>query len=251
MRVGITGVPGVGKSTFIESIGKQLTESGHKVAVLAVDPASAISGGSVLGDKTRMAELARDPSAFIRPTSGGDSRGGVARRTREAGLLCEAAGFDVVFIETIGVGQAETAVRDMVDCFVMLQLARAGDDLQGIKRGVMELADIVVVHKADGDNLQAAGEAQLDLQLSLELLQPRTEGWRVPVLLASSLNGNGLAEVWQQVLIHRGHLENERGARDRAQAPGRPVDEDRGIRRAAARVPHPSGSKPVPCRSCA
>jgi LAO/AO transport system kinase len=219
-RLGITGVPGVGKSTFIESLGTHVTSLGHRLAVLAVDPSSAVTGGSILGDKTRMDRLSRDPNAFIRPSPSGGATGGVGRRTREASLLCEAAGFDVVIIETIGAGQAETAVADMVDFFLLLVLPGAGDELQGIKRGVMELANAVVVNKADGPNLESADRARHQLQLAIGLLHPQSECWQPPVLSASGLAGAGLAEIWEQVerycqaMKASGHFENKR--RDQA-----------------------------------
>jgi LAO/AO transport system kinase len=202
-RLGISGAPGVGKSTFIETFGRHLTGQGLKVAVLAVDPSSALSGGSILGDKTRMPELARDPRAFIRPSPAGGTLGGVARRTREAVLLAEAAGFGLVLVETVGVGQSETAVADMVDMFLLLIAPGGGDDLQGIKRGIMELADLVVVNKADGDLLRAAKVAQSDYHAALQLMRPRDSGWRPEVLLASALTGKGVPEVWQGIGRYR------------------------------------------------
>lgn len=219
-RVGITGVPGAGKSTFIDALGARLIERGHRVAVLAVDPSSARTGGSILGDKTRMATLSTDPRAFVRPSPGGATAGGVARRTREAGLLCEAAGFDVVLVETIGIGQSEVAVADLVDSFVLLHLARSGDDLQGIKRGVMEFVDVIAVHKADSGNEDATAEARGQLELALQLLQPATPDWRVPVRCASSTTGAGLDEVWTEIEAHRTHLVDSGRllARRRAQA---------------------------------
>jgi LAO/AO transport system kinase len=196
MRLGLSGAPGAGKSSFIEALGLHAVDAGHQVAVLAVDPSSTRSGGSVLGDKTRMSELARRPEAFIRPSPSGGTLGGVARRTREAMLVCEAAGFDVVLIETVGVGQSEVAVADLVDLFVLLAAPGGGDELQGIKRGIMELADIVVVNKADGDLLPAAKRASADLRNALHLMRPKRPGWEVPVLLASSLQGDGIPEAW-------------------------------------------------------
>lgn len=207
-RVGITGVPGVGKSTFIDSFGMHLCEQGLRVAVLAVDPSSALSGGSILGDKTRMERLSRAASAYIRPSPGGSALGGVARRTREAIQLCEAAGFDVVLVETIGVGQAEVAVAELVDTFVLLMLAGAGDELQGIKRGIMELCDLLVINKADGDNRRRAEAAKAEYISALRLLRPATEGWCVPVATASSLERQGMDAVWDIVLQHRTHLES-------------------------------------------
>jgi LAO/AO transport system kinase len=205
-RVGITGTPGAGKSTFVEELGTRLTKDGHKVAVLAIDPTSRRSGGSILGDKTRMERLARDPSAFIRPSPSGGTLGGVARRTREAALVCEAAGFDVVIIETVGVGQSETAVADMVDCFVLLAAPGGGDELQGIKRGIMELADVVVVNKADGDLRPAANRAVADYRHAVHLLRPKHPGWEVPVLPVSALEGAGVDEVWSAIERLEQHL---------------------------------------------
>jgi LAO/AO transport system kinase len=205
-RVGITGTPGAGKSTFVEELGTRLTKDGHKVAVLAIDPTSRRSGGSILGDKTRMERLARDPSAFIRPSPSGGTLGGVARRTREAALVCEAAGFDVVIIETVGVGQSETAVADMVDCFVLLAAPGCGDELQGIKRGIMELADVVVVNKADGDLRPAANRAVADYRHAVHLLRPKHPGWEVPVLPVSALEGAGVDEVWSAIERLEQHL---------------------------------------------
>mgnify|MGYP000859478208 CR=1 FL=1 len=198
LRIGITGVPGVGKSTFIEAFGKHLTSQGHRVAVLAVDPSSQITGGSILGDKTRMEELSRDPNAFIRPSPAGDTLGGVARRTRETMLLCEAAGYDIVIVETVGVGQSETTVASMVDFFMLLQLATAGDELQGIKKGVMELADAIIINKADIDR-QKTELAKQQYQNALHILRPRSRNWTVPVLAVSALNSQGVEEVWQML----------------------------------------------------
>jgi GTPase len=212
-RVGITGAPGAGKSTFIEALGPHVIAHGHRVAVLAVDPTSAQSGGSILGDKTRMEQLARESSAFIRPSPSGTSAGGVARRTREALLVCEAAGFDVVFVETVGVGQSEVAVADLVDVFVLLAAPGGGDDLQGIKRGVMELADVVVVTKADGDLLGPARQTASDYRIALHLMPPKFDGWTPPVLLASAARGEGIDEVWSAVARLRAHLESN-GALD-------------------------------------
>lgn len=196
VRIGITGVPGVGKSTFIEVFGTFLTSRGKKVAVLAVDPSSSRSGGSILGDKTRMEALTRDENAFIRPSPSGDTPGGVARKTREAVILCEACGFDTILIETVGVGQGETAVHSMVDFFLLLQLAGAGDELQGIKRGIMEVADAIVIHKADGENIKAARRARTDFMRALRLYPPKANGWSPEVLTASSVTGEGIAEIW-------------------------------------------------------
>lgn len=206
VRVGITGPPGVGKSTMIETLGLHLTGKGHRVAVLAVDPSSRLTGGSILGDKTRMEGLSRDPRAYIRPSPGGDTPGGVARRSREALLLCEAAGFDVVLVETIGVGQSETAVAEMVDTFVLLVQPGSGDELQGVKRGVMELADVAVVTKADGDQKRLAGLTRSQLLSALHFMPPATPGWRPPVLAVSAVEGGGIAEIWEAVLRHRDHL---------------------------------------------
>ncbi|MGB5236713.1 MAG: methylmalonyl Co-A mutase-associated GTPase MeaB, partial [Flavobacteriaceae bacterium] len=199
IRVGITGVPGVGKSTFIESLGTAMTALGKKVAVLAVDPTSSLSRGSILGDKTRMPLLANDPLAFIRPSPSGDSLGGVARKTRESIVLCEAAGFDVVFIETVGVGQSETAVHSMVDFFLLLKLAGAGDELQGIKRGIMEMADAVVINKADGANLKRAMRAKSDFERALHLYPPKENRWSPKVLTCSAIENKGIAEIWKLI----------------------------------------------------
>jgi LAO/AO transport system kinase len=199
VRVGITGVPGVGKSTFVESLGKHLTKAGHKVAVLAIDPSSQRTKGSILGDKTRMEELANDPHAYIRPSSSSGTLGGVARNTRESVILCEAAGFDVIFIETVGVGQSETAVHSMVDFFLLLMLAGAGDELQGIKRGIMEMADALVINKADGDNIQKAGLAAREYSNALHLFPPAPSGWTPRVLTASSTERKGITEIWTMI----------------------------------------------------
>ena len=196
IRVGLTGVPGVGKSTFIEALGVRLADAGHRVAVLAVDPSSARTGGSIMGDKTRMPRLTVHPNAFIRPSPSGGTLGGVARRTREAVTLCEAAGYDVILVETVGVGQSETQVAAMTDLFVLLTLPNAGDELQGIKRGIMELADICVVNKAD-TNPQAAVRAQTELRTALTLLTPHDAPWRPVALRASALTGEGLGAVWE------------------------------------------------------
>ncbi len=202
LRLGISGVPGVGKSTFIEALGLYLVERGHRVAVLAVDPSSSVSGGSILGDKTRMERLSRDPRAFIRPSPSAGSLGGVAEKTRETMLVCEAAGFDAVIVETVGVGQSETAVANMTDMFVLLQLPNAGDDLQGIKKGIMELADLIVINKADADPA-AAMRAKAQLETALHMLRPPHPDWRVPVLLVSALKGEGLDRFWETVLAFR------------------------------------------------
>lgn len=199
IRIGITGVPGVGKSSFIESMGGYLTGRGHKLAVLAIDPSSEKSGGSILGDKTRMERLRIDPKAFIRPSPSAGSPGGVARKTRETLVLCEAAGFDVIFIETVGVGQSETAVYSMVDFFLLLMLAGAGDELQGIKRGIMEMADGIAITKADGDNVKAASMACMEYRNALHLFPPAESG-RIPrVLAVSAREGSGLQELWQEI----------------------------------------------------
>lgn len=196
VRVGITGVPGVGKSTFIESFGQHLTGLGHKVAVLAIDPSSERSKGSILGDKTRMERLSADPNAFIRPTPSGLTLGGVARKTRETTILCEAAGFDVILIETVGVGQSETIVKSMVDFFLLLMLAGAGDELQGIKRGIMEMADALIINKADGDNLSKATAAKAQYRSALKLFPPNENGWEPLADTCSALNNEGIENVW-------------------------------------------------------
>ncbi|MCP3955615.1 MAG: methylmalonyl Co-A mutase-associated GTPase MeaB, partial [Desulfobacterales bacterium] len=192
VRLGITGVPGVGKSTFIESFGTMLCDMGHKVAVLAVDPSSTRSGGSILADKTRMEKLAVAPNAFIRPSPSGGTLGGVARMTRETMLVCEAAGFDVILIETVGVGQSETTVASMSDFFLVLMLAGAGDELQGIKKGVLELADAVTINKADGDNIEKAEKARKSYEMALHLLNPATPTWSPPVMTCSAMEMTGL-----------------------------------------------------------
>lgn len=206
-RVGLSGVPGVGKSTFLEAMGTRLLEQGHRVAVLAVDPSSGVSGGSILGDKTRMAKLSTDARAFVRPSPSGGALGGVTRTTRETLLVCEAAGYDVVFVETVGVGQSETVVAEMVDTYLVLMLAGAGDDLQGIKRGILELADVLAVHKADGDNTLRAEQARHELEAALRLLRPHDAVWSPVVLACSSLTGAGLDAVWSAVQDHRSALE--------------------------------------------
>lgn len=199
IRIGITGVPGVGKSTFIESFGSHLTSYGKKVAVLAIDPSSTLSKGSILGDKTRMEDLVKNPNAFIRPSASGTSLGGVARKTRETIILCEAAGFDTIIIETVGVGQSETAVHSMVDFFLLLKLAGAGDELQGIKRGIMEMADAIVINKADGENLKAAKLAKVEFNRALHLYPAKESGWQPKVLLASALKNEGIPDVWKLI----------------------------------------------------
>jgi LAO/AO transport system kinase len=206
IRVGITGAPGVGKSTTIDTLGTHLTEKGHKVAVLAVDPSSTRTGGSILGDKTRMARLAVDPNAFVRPSPSSGTLGGVAAKTRETMLLCEAAGYDVVLVETVGIGQSETAVADMSDFFLALMLPGAGDELQGIKKGVVELADMIAVNKADGDNIRRARAAAAEYRAALHILMPRSPNWTPPVVTYSGLTGDGVAELWSQVLLHRERL---------------------------------------------
>lgn len=206
VRLGISGVPGVGKSTFIEAFGLHVIGQGHRVAVLAVDPSSQRTGGSILGDKTRMEALSRDPSAFIRPSPAGTTLGGVARRTREAMLLLEAAGFDLVIVETVGVGQSETAVADMVDLFLLLLPPAGGDELQGIKKGIVELADLIVVNKADGDLVAAARHAVAEYRHALHMLRPASPHWRVPVLSCSAITGAGVPEVWDAVGRYRAAL---------------------------------------------
>jgi len=216
-RIGISGVPGVGKSTFIETFGLQLVEGGHRVAVLAVDPSSSVSKGSILGDKTRMEKLGASDDAFIRPSPTGGSLGGVARKTREAILVCEAAGYDVVLVETVGVGQSETAVAEMVDFFLLLKLAGAGDELQGIKRGILELADLIAINKADGNNLPAAELARAEFERALQILRPEDEnGWTPKVVTSSGQTGAGLDEIWAAINEHHellsanGELEKRR-----------------------------------------
>ena len=199
IRIGITGVPGVGKSTFIESMGRYITKRGGKLAVLAVDPSSERSKGSILGDKTRMEELSTDPNAFIRPSPSAGSLGGVARKTRETIVLCEAAGFNVIFIETVGVGQSETAVHSMVDFFLLLMLAGAGDELQGIKRGIMEMADAIAITKADGENVHKADMAKVEYQNALHLFPPTKSGWIPKVLTCSSLKKQGIDKIWDTI----------------------------------------------------
>jgi LAO/AO transport system kinase len=202
-RVGISGVPGVGKSTFIEALGTRLTGDGHKVAVLAVDPSSTRTRGSILGDKTRMAKLANDENAFVRPSPSAGTLGGVARATRETIVLMEAAGFDVVLVETVGVGQSEVTVAGMVDTFLLLTIARTGDSLQGIKKGILELADVVAVNKADGDHERPAKAAARELAGALRMMTPTSESWRPPVLACSAQTGGGMGEVWEKVTEHR------------------------------------------------
>lgn len=218
-HIGITGVPGVGKSTTIEALGMYLIEAGHRVAVLAVDPSSTRTGGSILGDKTRMAKLAVHPDAYIRPSPTSGTLGGVAKATRETIVLLEAAGYDVILVETVGVGQSEVTVSNMVDTFVFLTLARTGDQLQGIKKGVLELADVIVVNKADGEHAIEAKAAARELTGAIRLIYPRETLWRPPVLTMSAIEGHGLAELWETVLKHREVLTEagEFDARRRAQ----------------------------------
>lgn len=199
IRIGITGVPGAGKSTFIDSFGSALTERGRRVAVLAVDPSSPLTGGSILGDKTRMERLSRDDMAFIRPTPTSGVLGGVAGKTREAILLCEAAGYDVIIVETVGAGQSEVTLRSLVDFFLLLLITGAGDDLQGIKKGVIELADALVINKADGDNIAAARAARTQFSRSLHFVAPATAGWQTRVFTASGMTGAGIAEIWEAI----------------------------------------------------
>lgn len=207
-RIGITGVPGVGKSTFIEALGGYLTKKKYKVAVLAVDPSSTLSKGSILGDKTRMEDLVKDKAAFIRPSPSGNSLGGVARKTRETIILCEAAGFNTIIIETVGVGQSETAVHSMVDFFLLLKLAGAGDELQGIKRGIIEMADAIVINKADGENLKAAKSAKLEFNRALHLYPIKDSGWTPKVSLCSAIEKVGISEVWDMITDYVDHTKN-------------------------------------------
>ncbi len=209
VRVGISGIPGAGKSTFIDALGTRLIERGHRVAVVAVDPSSSRTGGSVLGDRTRMAALTASEDAFVRPSPSGSHLGGVARATRESMLVLEAAGFDVVLVETVGVGQSEVAVSEMVDSFLMLALARGGDQLQGIKRGILEIADVIAVNKADGPHESDAWVAARELSGAMRLMNPDPEARRTPVLTCSAQTGTGLDEVWQAVLDHRAYLEEQ------------------------------------------
>ncbi len=221
MRVGITGVPGAGKSTFIDALGVRLIEDGHRVAVLAVDPSSSRTGGSILGDRTRMAALTASEDAYVRPSPSGGHLGGVARATRESMIVMEAAGFDVVLVETVGVGQSEVAVAGMVDTFLLITLARAGDQLQGIKRGILEMADVITVNKADGDHEGEARVTARELTIAMKLITSDPHARRPPVLTSSALTGKGLDEVWQAVLDHRAYLEIQRRA---GAAPGPPAD---------------------------
>jgi len=206
VRVGISGVPGVGKSTFIESFGMMLIEKGHRVAVLAVDPSSSRSGGSIMGDKTRMERLALEPNAFIRPSPTSGTLGGVAKKTRESMIICEAAGHDVILVETVGVGQSETAVASMVDFFLVLMLAGAGDELQGIKKGILELADAIVINKADGNNIERAKEARAEYESALNLMESKSSIWSAPVLTCSALTMDGLEDVWKAICDHHQKL---------------------------------------------
>lgn len=216
VRLGVSGVPGAGKSTFIEAFGTYLTGQAKKVGVLTIDPSSQRTGGSILGDKTRMAKLAIDPRAFIRPSPSGGHLGGVARATRESMVILEAAGFDVIIVETVGVGQSEYAVADMVDTFLLLMVARTGDNLQGIKRGILELSDIIAVNKADGDNVKAAQRSARELSAAMRMLRDAHDPWQTPVLTCSALEATGIEEIWQQVraqrdiLIATGSLNNRR-----------------------------------------
>jgi LAO/AO transport system kinase len=203
VRVGITGAPGAGKSTTIDVLGTYLTRKGHKVAVLAVDPSSSRTGGSILGDKTRMAQLAADANAFVRPSPSSGTLGGVAAKTRETMLVCEAAGYDVIMVETVGIGQSETAVADMTDFFLVLMIPGAGDELQGLKKGIVELADMLAVNKADGDNIEAAKQAAAEYRAALNILTPQSSTWSPPVITYSALTGNGIDRLWAQILTHK------------------------------------------------
>lgn len=203
IRIGLSGVPGAGKSTLLDAFGMMLAEKGHKVAILAVDPSSVRTGGSILGDKTRMQRLATEPNAFIRPSPTSGTLGGVAGKTRETMLLCEAAGYDVVIVETVGVGQSEVTVSEMVDLVVLLTIAGGGDELQGIKKGILEVADIVVVNKADGDNLKRARRAAAELRAALDIMTPKSAAWKPPVACVSAMEGTGLAELWQTIVEFR------------------------------------------------
>jgi LAO/AO transport system kinase len=205
VRVGVSGPPGVGKSTLLEALGLRLTAAGHKVAVLAIDPSSTVSGGSILGDKTRMEHLSAHPAAYVRPSPSGGALGGVHRKTRESLLLCEAAGYDVVLVETVGVGQSEVAVADLVDTFLVLLLPGSGDELQGIKKGILEVADVVAVTKADGEHLALARQAVQQFSAALRLLRHSADGWVVPVLPCSAVSGDGVDAVWEAVVAHRAH----------------------------------------------
>ncbi len=215
VRIGISGAPGAGKSTFIEALGLHLIDRGHRVAVLAIDPSSQRSGGSILGDKTRMEQLARREEAFIRPSASGGALGGVARKTRESIILCEAAGYDVVLVETMGVGQGEYAVRSMVDVFLLLQIAGAGDTLQGIKRGIMEIADIFIINKADGENKTRAETARSELNMALRYMPNDLPDWKPPVLTASALEKKGIQSVWQHINNYLQQVEKHIGLKER------------------------------------
>jgi len=221
VRIGITGVPGVGKSSFIEVIGKHLTNLGKKVAVLAIDPSSSVNKGSILGDKTRMEDLVKDKLAFIRPSPSGTTLGGVAKATREAILLCEAAGFDIIIIETVGVGQSETSVHNMVDFFLLLKLTGAGDELQGIKRGIIEMADAIVINKADGDNIKAANLAKADFDRALHLYPAKENNWQPKVLTCSATENSGIEAIWQlitsylELIKNNGFFETNRQLQDK------------------------------------
>jgi LAO/AO transport system kinase len=208
IRIGVTGVPGVGKSTFIEAFGELIIREGKKIAVLTVDPSSQLTKGSILGDKTRMENLSKNPNAFIRPSSSGSVLGGVTGKTREAILLCEAAGFNVIIVETVGVGQSEVAVRNMVDFFLLLMLAGAGDELQGIKKGIMEMADAVVITKADGDNTKRAREAQAEYQHALHLFPVKVSGWNPPVMISSAYEKSGIHEIWNKILQYEAKIKS-------------------------------------------
>lgn len=216
IRIGITGVPGVGKSTFIEAFGKHITSLNKKIAVLTIDPSSQLTKGSILGDKTRMDELSKNANAFIRPSASGNTLGGVTGRTRECILLCEAAGYDVIIVETVGVGQSETGVKNLVDFFLLLMLAGAGDELQGIKKGIMEMADAIIITKADGDNIKRTKEAQVDYQHALNLFADTGSGWKPKVLTSSALTNTGIKEAWgtiekfQDVTLQSGYFETQR-----------------------------------------
>lgn len=221
VRIGITGVPGVGKSTFIEAFGNYLTGLGKKVAVLAVDPSSSLSHGSILGDKTRMEELVKNEKAYIRPSASGDTLGGVARKTREAIILCEACGFDTIVIETVGVGQSETAVHSMTDFFLLLKISGAGDELQGIKRGIMEMADLIVINKADGDNIKRARLAKTEFNRALHLFPPKISGWQPTVTTCSAITHEGIPETWSTISEYfeltktNGYFEERRQSQNR------------------------------------
>ncbi|CAM5269012.1 Methylmalonyl Co-A mutase-associated GTPase MeaB OS=Streptomyces microflavus OX=1919 GN=meaB PE=3 SV=1 [Streptomyces microflavus] len=242
-RIGISGVPGVGKSTFIDALGTMLTGLGHRVAVLAVDPSSSRTGGSILGDKTRMERLAVDPAAFVRPSPTAGTLGGVAKATRESIVVMEAAGYDVVLVETVGVGQSETAVANMVDTFLLLTLARTGDQLQGIKKGVLELADAIAVNKADGPHERDARSAARELAGALRLMHPVDAAWTPPVLTCSARESTGLDTLWERLEQHRRVLESSGPAGGQAPRPAGGLDLDDGPRRAAGQSAQPSGGR--------